>query len=307
MTDDGDYATQMREARERLRLTQAEVGGKVGVTGATISNWETGKTAPDEEQRATLDAALHLGDTSLGRRIQSARVRAALSQRELAKRMGFAQPTVSQWETGYSSPSEEAVAKLEQVLGPLRDKDSGGAPTSEADVGQSAIGAWVNRMRQGKGWSVAELAAKSGVSLFAIYRIESGQTENPRKETLAKIQKALGATLEEDAQEVAREEATIEGLGELIDFDPNDVEDRPDVPGVYVLYDISVRPIYVGMSDNIRGRLRDHSEKFWFKHPIVATASYIEIRDAKMRRQMETLLIKFLKTNAVLNKQNVER
>lgn len=193
------------------------------------------------------------------------------------------------------------------MLGPLREQPGGGDDGAESDARQSAIGAWVNKRRQEKGLSVAELAAKAGLSLLAIYRIESGQTENPRQETLAKIQKALGAALEHDAQEVAREDATIEGLGELVDFDPNDVDDRPDVSGVYVLYDISNRPIYVGMSENIRTRLRDHSEKFWFKRPIVEAGSFIEIRDAKLRRQMETLLIKFLKSNAVLNRQNVER
>jgi transcriptional regulator with XRE-family HTH domain len=303
-----DFGTTVRQARERLRLTQAELAEKVGVTQVTISNWEKGKSAPEGEQRARVEAALGLGEASaLGKRIQEARVRAALTQRELAKRTGFAQPTISQWETGWSQPGEEAVEKLEQVLGPLREQAGRQAQGAEPDRAQSVIGTWVNKQRQEKGWSVPELAAKAGLSPLAIYRVESGQTENPRKETLAKIQRALGATLEQDAQEVAREDATIEGLGELVDFDPNDEEDRPDVPGVYVLYDISNRPIYVGMSDNIRTRLRDHSEKFWFKRPIVETGSFIEVRDARLRRQIETLLIKFLKSSAVLNKQNVER
>jgi len=300
-----DFGTMMRQARDRLGLTQAELAEKVGVTQVTISNWEKGKSTPEGEQRARVEVVLQLGGSAFGKKIQSARVRAALTQRELAKRTGFAQPTVSQWETGWSQPSDDAIAKLEKVLGPLRDQPGGEDDGAEAEGGQSAIGAWVNKLRQEKGWSVAELAAKAGLSLLAIYRIESGQTENPRKETLAKIQKALGATLEREAQEVVREDATIEGLGELVDFDPNDLDDRPDVPGVYVLYDISKRPIYVGMSDSIRNRLRDHSEKFWFKRPIVETGSYIEIRDAKLRRQLETLLIKFLKSSAV--SQQTER
>src|SRR6266511_1093127 len=98
MLDDGkDYGAQMRAARERLGLTQAQVASKVGVTGTTISNWENGKSAPEAPQRVSLDAILDLADlggTSLGKRIQSARVRAALSQSALAKRIEFAQPTV---------------------------------------------------------------------------------------------------------------------------------------------------------------------------------------------------------------------
>ena len=74
-----------------------------------------------------------------------------------------------------------------------------------------------------------------------------------------------------------------------------------------MFYDVSQRPIYVGMSDDVRRRILDHSEKFWFKAPIVETGSYVEIKDKTLRRQVETLLIKFLKSNAVLNRQNVER
>ena len=107
--------------------------------------------------------------------------------------------------------------------------------------------------------------------------------------------------------EEMKEEASVEGLGVLTDFDPHDEENRPTAAGVYVLYDISERPIYVGMGKNIGIRIAQHQDKFWFKEPIIETGSYIEIKDEVLRRQVETLLIKFLKSNAVINKQNVER
>jgi len=67
------------------------------------------------------------------------------------------------------------------------------------------------------------------------------------------------------------------------------------------------RPLYVGEGGNIRNRIKDHAQKFWFKAPIVDTGAYIRIDDVELRKKVETLLIKFLKSNAVLNKQNVER
>jgi hypothetical protein len=45
----------------------------------------------------------------------------------------------------------------------------------------------------------------------------------------------------------------------------------------------------------------------WFKSPIVSTAAYIKIEEGGLRKKIETILIRFLKRNAVINKQNVER
>jgi hypothetical protein len=78
---------------------------------------------------------------------------------------------------------------------------------------------------------------------------------------------------------------------------------------VYVFYDISERPVYVGRAVKltIADRVRDHNDKFWFKRPIVDSAAYIQINDEALCTQLEQVLIKFLKSNAVLNKQFVER
>jgi hypothetical protein len=61
------------------------------------------------------------------------------------------------------------------------------------------------------------------------------------------------------------------------------------------------------MADDIADRIRGHHDRFWFKQPIVQGAAYIPVKDKKLRRQIETVLIKFLKNNAILNKQGVER
>jgi hypothetical protein len=47
-------------------------------------------------------------------------------------------------------------------------------------------------------------------------------------------------------------------------------------------------------------------EPFWFKAPIVQYASYIEVKDKHLRHQLEQVMIKFLKSNAVINKASTE-
>lgn len=93
----------------------------------------------------------------------------------------------------------------------------------------------------------------------------------------------------------------------MTDFDPHSDDDFPREPGVYVLYDISDRPVYVGKSGNIRDRVRGHVDKFWYRSPIVEHAAYVRVDDSILRGQLEETLIKFLKSNAVINQRLVDR
>ena len=56
---------------------------------------------------------------------------------------------------------------------------------------------------------------------------------------------------------------------------------------------------------DISARLRSHFDRFWFKPPIVQIGSYIEVKEKGLRTQLEQVLIKFLKKNAVINVQGV--
>ncbi len=233
------------------------------------------------------------------RKWREARIKVGLSQAELAQKLEVTQATISNWERGRGTPSEEQQERLRQILG---SEDEG-----QRGLEGSALGAWLTKARIAKQWSVPELAHEAGLTAPAIYRIEAGTTRNLRDSTRKKLERALESQLPSDAAEEVAEEAEITGLGKLEDFDPHLDSERPDEAGIYMLYDVSERPVYVGEGSSVRARIKDHEEKFWFKRPIVDSASWIRIKDKKLRKKIETLLIKFLKSNAVLNKQHVER
>ncbi len=231
--------------------------------------------------------------------LHEARIRAGFSQGELAEKVGVAQPTISNWERGKGAPSGKQEKHLRTVL------DLGSAADGAVDA--SPLAAWLTKARSAKGWSVPELAHNAGLTPPAVYRIESCVTRNLREATRKKLEQALEESVPPDTAKEIAEEAAVQGLGSLEDFDPHLDGERPSEPGIYVLYDISERPVYVGEGKNVRKRIKDHEEKFWFKRPIVESASWIKVEDDRLREQIETLLVKFLKSNAVLNKQNVDR
>lgn len=47
---------EIRQGRERARLTQAQLGQIVGVTGRTVGNWERGETVPRNREGAVRQA-----------------------------------------------------------------------------------------------------------------------------------------------------------------------------------------------------------------------------------------------------------
>lgn len=232
--------------------------------------------------------------------LRRARTSLGLSQAAVAGEPGVTQATISNWESGRTAPSDEQGTRLRTLL----RADAGVAPTT----GGTSYGDWLSGTRVEHGMSRVELAAQSGVSAPQIWNIETGATANPRASTRRRLEQALGARPPEAIVEAVEQEAEIAGVGQFIDFDPHDENDYPSEPGVYVFYDISDRPIYVGESGNIKNRIRnDHTEKFWYRTPIVENASYVRVDDQTLRRQLESTLIKFLKSNAVVNQRGVER
>jgi transcriptional regulator with XRE-family HTH domain len=170
------------------------------------------------------------------------------------------------------------------------------------------LASWLNDRMAEADMDPIELAEESGLSIPTIRNIVTGRTQNPQSSTVDKIETAIGDEIPEETAEDIRQDAEVVGVGEMHSFDPYDQNDLPQGPGVYVFYDVSERPVYVGKSEtNVKARIHSHKEKFWFRRPIVETGEHIGIEDEDLIRSIETLLIKFMKSNAVLNKQKVER
>ncbi len=246
----------------------------------------------------------------LGTRLKRARLAQGLNQADIAVKVGVSQPMISNWEKGRSQPDAEDLKKLEKILGkfykPARTGATGDDDSAAPEQAQ-IFGTWLRKLREKADLSAIELSEASGVSVVQIYNLESGRSSNPREGTRKRLEKALKTQVPDEVRDEAKEEQAIEGLGALTDFDPHEKQDRPTCPGVYVFYDVSDRPIYVGKAQNIKTRVANHEDKFWFKAPIVSRAAYIEVTDPALRHQMEQVLIKFLKSNAVINKQSVDR
>jgi len=184
------------------------------------------------------------------------------------------------------------------------------APTPELErkeTGPSPYGLWMEESRVKRGLTIEKLADAAGLSLPAIYNIRSGRTQNPNSSTRARLEKALGEVPSQQIITQTERETEVEGLGSLQNFDPYNLEEIPASPGIYVFYDISDRPVYVGRSRDMRRRVRQHGDRFWFRRPIVEDGSYIQIGDDTLLRQIEEILIRFLKSNAVLNQNLVDR
>jgi len=264
--------------------------------------------AKKAKSRANTRQAKNTGKVSeaakrLGERIRSMRLRMGMTQADLAKQLGLASPaSISNYENGTTELRDNTKDNLESVLGSLSEQGS-----ESNDASPSSYGVWLRNQRLKKDLSVPELATKAGVSAVTIYNIEGGRIQNPQQATQTKLTKALG---EKPAAEVVSEiekEASIEGLGKIIDFDPYNDNEWPTCWGVYVLYDISDRPIYVGQGQQISTRLNDHRTRFFFNRPLVEYGSYIKVTADVLRKQLEQVFIKFLKSNAVVNKQFVDR
>lgn len=255
--------------------------------------------------------------TPLGERIKRKRLDAGLSQIEVAKKIGISQATVSNWEIGKLNPTDTELTKLGDIIGKVyrpqvnaetgQPKNKEPESNEESQSDESPFSVWLRTNRLKKGFSIPELASKANVTPPTLYAIEAGKISNPQEKTQKKIEKALGVDVSQEVVDETEKDALVEGFGQLVGFDPHDFSELPACPGVYVLYDISERPIYVGEGGNIKTRIKDHEQKFWFKAPIVETGAYIKIEKPGLRNGIETLLIKFLKSNAVLNKQKVER
>jgi transcriptional regulator with XRE-family HTH domain len=228
-------------------------------------------------------------------RLREARERQALSQAELGKKFGVSGGAVSSWENG-TEPRDEMRAQVEAWLE--------GEDKRADDEGVDQFSEWLRTSREHKGLSRAELAEKADVSQQTIYLIETGRVSNPWKNTRDQLTKALGVQPSSAVEEELREE-TETVFGSFSDFGPWDQSTIPEVACVYVYYDRTDRPVYVGETGNLQDRNRQHQENDkWCIRRLVDRGSYVETKTKEERKGLEKLLIQFLRRNTLFNRRH---
>ena len=159
---------------------------------------------------------------------------------------------------------------------------------------------WLNDQMREKDISIKDIAERSGITYTGIWNIVQGNTWSPRSDTRKRIADAIHSIVPADVEAASEAEAVIMAPFEWVPCDPFDIQSVPECPGVYVFYDLTDRPVYVGQSTrSIRGRVLDHRTRFWYKSPLVHRLSVIEIRDLKLCVQIEKVLISFLGAHAL--------
>ncbi len=172
---------------------------------------------------------------------------------------------------------------------------------------QQSFGEWVSSEMVKQGLTIPQLVAKTKISYTGIWNIVKGNTLYPTNETRAKLSAALNQSVPTEVEAEIEEKSEISGYT-WTDFTPSDIGTVPDQAGVYVFYDVTDRPVYVGKSaKSVRARVKDHQTRFWFKPPLVVRGSFLAIDDAVMCEKIEMILIKFLGKHALLNVQGVVR
>ena len=260
--------------------------------------------------------------------IRERRLEKELSQSALGKKVGVSQALISQWENEITEVPEHHWKKLVRILGSLE------APQEHDEFATSPLVQRVKYVIDRDILSAQEFAEKANLAYATIRRIvnmKNNNVENFQDRTREKLEAVLREL--ENTPEASREnEERTGGLREIVDsaigdiqpFDPNDLDGKEglaeNAAGVCMLYDqhgllyiggenekpkpLCVgKPIYVGRSNNVIGRIRNHKDRFWYKSPVVESGVFIEVKDENLRKQVEKILIQLLRP--MVNMRNI--
>lgn len=336
------FHTRISAARERAGLSQAELAEKLGVTGATISNWENRASEPRDEQRdralawvqqtengaaagglattadsevtkpAPIDAVSNSSDLTSLRQIYE-----HWPQSRIAEALSVSQATVSNWlRTGnVSAKYSETLLRLRTELTQQTAGKAEAPPRApEVRTEETPYADWLRTELARQGINAVELAQRSGVHVNTILALLEGQTEKPQQRTRLRIEKALRTT-GAPQPEAAAEQDTWYYIN--LGWTKDEIDQVPEEPGVYIIHDRLGRPAYIGVAHKgaggIRARLRKHDELRWTSDRRVASSfSYaLSARmpsgdPSQLAKALEKLLIKFMGNAILINEKDVE-
>jgi transcriptional regulator with XRE-family HTH domain len=110
----------IRTRRLDLKLLQREVGDQIGVSGATITNWERNASTPVVRCMPAVIRFLGYDPLppaeSLPEWLRSARRQLGLTQRKMAERLRVDPCTLRDWENGRHQPTQTSLNLIVRVL-----------------------------------------------------------------------------------------------------------------------------------------------------------------------------------------------
>jgi DNA-binding transcriptional regulator YiaG len=133
MSDDNQFASQIRNLRYKLRMSQEEFASYLGVSAKTIHRWETSKSIPNDLAIATIQQLAKqnkfytvsnaIATTSQVIRykhpkntdIVNLRLSLRMSQAEFAEILGVHLKTIQRWERGHTKPSLFYLKKIIEI------------------------------------------------------------------------------------------------------------------------------------------------------------------------------------------------
>ena len=189
------------------------------------------------------------------------------------------------------------------------------------------IGEWVRKNRHETELTQSALGDEVGVTNVTVSNWENGNT-TPSSDKMQLLEKVFGESFEEyssqdDEERLDPDErwkrlkeevgSEIESIGT---FDPKNEQSIPNCAGVYILYSggnnqlrrgpkkikFTGDPDYVGEGEDIRKRVRDHRQKWWWQGMDVGVFIKIDGRKKKLRKDVEKILTKLL--SPLRNTQN---